>query len=86
MKRRKYKPRRVNLEPQSFVLTDAFGESYTKIVYAGDSLTTVPCPNCIRKWMRQNLFNVGRRSNVVFPLRMRTARELIEELELKRKM
>ncbi len=86
MKRRKrYKPRNVNLESTSFRLTNAQGDEDTKIVYPGDSLHTVPCPKSIMKRMRHNLYQVARRSQVVSPIRQHIARDLLKELGLRRK-
>lgn len=86
MKRIKHKPRNVNLEPTSVLLTDEDGETQTKVIYAGDSLHTVPCPKSIMKRMRHNLYQVARRSQVISPIRQHIARDLIKELGLKRNM
>ncbi len=81
-KRKKYKPRNVNLEPISMRVRSANGPYITKIIYAGDSLYTVPCPNKIIKWMRQNLRQAARRSQIVFPLRRVGARNIMDEMEI----
>lgn len=87
MKRRKrHKPRNVNLEPASVRVVNELGEEETKIIYAGDSLYTVPCPKSTRKRMRCNLHDVAKRSQVISPISQHTARELIVELGLKRNM
>lgn len=57
MKRMKVRPRKVNLET---VRTEG-----GKMIYPGDSLHTVPCPNNISKGMRQNLRAAARGSLVV---------------------
>ena len=69
--RRKYKPRNVNLDPKR--LNDG------TFIYAGDSLYTVPCPNKIGNWMRQNLRRDAMRSQVVFPLRRKSAQDVMKE-------
>ena len=74
MKRKKYKPRNVNLDPKR--LEDG------TFIYAGDSLYAVSCPNKIIKWMRQNLRRAARRSQRVFPLRRVAAQNIMDELKI----
>lgn len=73
-KRKKYKPRNVNLDAKR--LDDG------TFIYAGDSLHTVLCPNKIIKWMRQNLRRAASRSQIVFPLRRMGARNVMDELKI----
>ncbi len=73
-KHKRYKPRNVNLNPKRL-------EGGT-FIYAGDSLHTVPCPNKIIKWMRQNLRRAARRSQIVFPLRRIAARNIMDEMKI----
>lgn len=65
MKRIKVRPRNVNIEARSFLVWGKDGKQHTKIIHPGDSLYTVPCPNCISKGMRQNLRRAARGSLVV---------------------
>ena len=73
-KYKRYKPRNVNLDPKR--LEDG------TFIYAGDSLYTVPCPNCISKGMRQNLRQAARRSQVIFPLRRVVAQNIMDECKI----
>ena len=57
MKRIKVKPRNVNL--------DTVRTEDGTMLYPGDSLQTVPCPNNISKGMRQNLRRAARGTSVV---------------------
>ena len=77
--RRKYKPRNVNLEPRTLLVRNAKGKLIARIIHAGDSLHTVPCPNKISNWMRQNLRQVTRRSQVAFPVRRQIAGDVMKE-------
>ena len=51
-------------------------------VYAGDSLATVGCPNSIVKRMEYNIRKTARASQIVFPFRKRTARELLDDFKI----
>ncbi len=51
-------------------------------IYSGDSLYTVPCPNKIIKWMRQNLRRAARRFQIVFPLQRIAARNIMDEYNI----
>ena len=72
--RRKYRPRNVNMDPKRL--------NNGTFIYAGDSLYTVPCPNCIVKGMRQNLRQAARRSQVAFPRRRKNAKEIMAESKI----
>ncbi len=78
MKVKQHKPRNVNLEPVRL--------DNGTMIYPGDSLVTVLCPKSIMKRMRHNLYQIARRSQVTSSIRQRIARDLIEELKLKRNM
>ena len=69
-KRVKFKPRKVNLDAVRI------GE---KIVYAGDSLHTVPCPNTVSKGMRQNLRRSVRSKAMNLDRRKSAYNVLVEE-------
>jgi len=74
MKRVKFKPRNVNLTPKRL--------KYGTFIYPGDSVETVPIPNWLRRRMEFNIRQNARRSNVVFPLRQKVAREMLEEFNI----
>ena len=76
-KHKRYKPRNVNLGAKRL--------NAGTFVYAGDSLYTVPCPNCISKGMKQNLRRAARRSQIVFPLRRIAARNIMDEMKIPNK-
>jgi len=71
MKRIKIKPRNVNM--------DTIRLDNGTFLYPGDSIATEPCPNWLRRRMEFNIRQNARRSNVVFPLRQKVAREMLEE-------
>ncbi len=71
MKRIKVKPRKVNL--------DTVRMDDGKIIYAGDSLHTVPCPNNITKGMKQNLRRTARSSAVDFDRRKCAYNVMVED-------
>ncbi|KKN32341.1 hypothetical protein LCGC14_0814900 [marine sediment metagenome] len=73
-KHKKYKPRNVNMD--TIRLEDR------TFLYPGDSIATVPCPNWLRRRMEFNIRQNARRSNVVFPLRQKVAREMLEEYDI----
>ncbi len=73
MKKIKFKPRNVNMEPE---------RRNGIMLYAGDSLHTVPCPRCIQRRMEFNIRQNARCSNVVFPLRQKVAREMLEDFNI----
>jgi hypothetical protein len=50
-----------------------------KIVHAGDSLETVPCPNWLRRRMEHNIRKSARASNVIHLFRRICARQMLEE-------
>ncbi len=70
----KFKPRNVNMD--NIRLTDG------TFLYPGDSIATVPCPNRLRRRMEFNIRQNARYSNVVFPLRQKVAREMLEEFNI----
>jgi len=74
MKRIKTKPRNVNLTPKR--LKDR------TFIYPGDSVETVPIPNWLRRRMEFNIRQNARRSNVVFPLRRKVAREMLADFNI----
>ena len=76
-KHKRYKPRNVNLDPKRL-------ENGT-FIYTSDSLYTVPCPNKIIKWMRQNLRRAARRSQIIFSLRRVGVRNIMDELKIPNK-
>ncbi len=71
---KKYKPRKVNM--------DTIRSDDGTFLYPGDSKATVPCPNWLRRRMEFNIRQDARRSNVVFPLRQKVAREMLEEFNI----
>ena len=73
-KHKPYKPRNVNMD--TIRLTNG------TFLYPGDSIATVPCPNRLRRRMEFNIRQSARRSNVVFPLRQKAAREMLEEFNI----
>lgn len=73
-KHKKYKPRKVNMG--TIRLDDG------TFLYPGDSIATVPCPNWLRRRMEFNIRQDARRSNVVFPLRQKVAREMLEDFNI----
>ena len=74
MKRVKVRPRKVNLE--------AVRTEDGKMIYPGDSVHTVPCPNNISKGMRQNLRRAFRGSLVVDPERRTGAFNVMKECKI----
>ena len=74
MKRVKVKPRKINMDIVR--LEDGI------FLYPGDSIATVSCPNWLRRRMEFNIRQNARRSNVVFPLRQKVAREMLEEFNI----
>ena len=74
MKRIKVKPRNVNM--------DTIRLDNEEFLYPGDSIATVPCPNWLSRRMEFNIRQSTRRSNVVFPLRQKVAREMLEEFNM----
>ena len=72
-KHKKYKPRNVNIETVRIKGI---------MLYAGDSLATVPCPRWLQRRMKFNVRQNARRSNVVFPLRQKMAREILEAFNI----
>ncbi len=75
-KRKKFKPRNVNIHP---TVLGGKGERAGIRIHMGDSLQTVPCPNSILKGMRQNLRRATRRSQVMSPYRQKGARDIMIE-------
>ncbi len=73
-KHKKYKPRNVNMD--TIRLKDG------TFIYPGDSIATVPCPRWLIRRMVFSIRQNARRSNVVFPLRQKTAREMLEEFNI----
>lgn len=73
MKKAKYKPRKINMETVRI---------NGVILYAGDSLATVPCPRWLQRRMKFNIRQDARRSQVVFPLRQKVAREMLEDYNI----
>ncbi len=72
-KHKPYKPRNVNLEN---VRIDGV------MIYAGESAETVPIPRWLQRRMEFNIRHCARRSNVVFPLRRKVAREMLEDFNI----
>ncbi len=72
-KHKPFKPRNVNMET---VRVDSV------MIYAGDSVETVPCPRWLQRRMEFNIRQNARRSNVVFPLRQKIAREMLEDFNI----
>lgn len=70
---KKYKPRKVNMEAVRI---------NGVMLYAGDSLATVPCPRWLQRRMKFNIRQDARRSQVVFPLRQKVAREMLEDYNI----
>ena len=73
-KHKKYKPRKVNM--------DALRFENGIFIYPGDSLATVPCPRWLQRRMKFNIRQDARRSQVVFPLRQKVAREMLEDYNI----
>ncbi len=73
-KHKPYKPRNVNME--SLRRIDG------TFIHPGDSMATVPCPRWLQRRMEFNIRQNARRSNVVFPLRQKVAREILEEFNI----
>lgn len=73
-KHKPYKPRNVNMD--TIRLNDG------TFIYPGDSITTVPCPRWLQRRMEFNIRQDARRSNVVFPLRQKAAREMLEDYNI----
>ncbi len=74
MKQVKVRPRKVNLE--------AVRLKNEKMIYPGDSLHTVPCPNNISKGMRQNLRAAARGSLVIDLERRKGAWNVMKECKI----
>lgn len=74
MKRVRVKPRKANL--------DNVRTEDGKMIYSGDSLHTVPCPNNISKGMRQNLRRTVRGSLVVDTKRRSGAWDVMKECKI----
>ena len=74
MKKIKFKPRNVNMEPLRLI--DGI------FIYPGDSIETVPIPRGLQRRMEFNIRQNARRSNVVFPLRQKVAREMLEDFNI----
>ena len=72
-KHKRYKPRKVNMEA---IRIDGV------MLYAGDSVATVPCPRWLQHRMKFNIRQDARRSQVVFPLRQKAAREMLEDYNI----
>lgn len=82
MKRVKVKPRKVNIEAKSFLVWGKDGKQHTKIVYAGDSLHTVPCPEHIARGMRQNLRRAALGVTVVSRARRTAAWDVMKDCKI----
>lgn len=76
-KRKRSDDRNVDLSP---TMLKAGG--LRRIIHAGDSLETVPCPNWLRRRMEHNIRKCARAANIIFPLRRKVARELLEEFNI----
>ncbi len=74
MKRVKVKPRKVNMET---VRTEN-----GKMIYTGDSVHTVPCPEHIARGMRQNLRAAARGASVVDFERRKGAWNVMKECKI----
>ena len=74
MKRVKVKPRKVNMET---VQTED-----GKMIYPGDSVHTVPCPEHIARGMRQNLRSAARGSLVIDLERRKGAWNVMKECKI----
>ncbi len=74
MKRIKAKPRKVNMK--TVQTKDG------KMIYPGDSLHIVPCPNKISKGMRQNLRRAARGSLTVDLKRRNGAWDVMKECRI----
>ena len=72
-KHKPYKPRKVNMENVRINRV---------MVYAGKSAETVPIPRWLQRRMEFNIRQNARRSNVVFPLRQKVAREMLEDFNI----
>lgn len=73
-KHKKYKPRKVNMD--TIRLKDG------SFLYPGDSLATVLCPRWLQRRMKFNIRQNARRSQVIFPLRQKVAREMLEDYNI----
>ena len=71
---KKHKPRNVNM--------DTIRLDNGEFLYPGDSIATVPCPRRLQRRMEFNIRQNARRSNVVFPLRQKAAREMLEDFNI----
>ncbi len=74
MERVKVKPRKVNLE--------ATRTEDGKMIYPGDSLHTVPCPEHIARGMRQNLRRAALGVTVVDKARRAAAWNVMKECKI----
>ncbi len=70
---KKHKPHKVNMETVRI---------NGVMIYAGDSLATVPCPRWLQRRMKFNIRQDARRSQVVFSLRQKAAREMLEDYNI----
>jgi len=52
------------------------------MLYAGDSLESVKIPRWLQRRMEFNIRQDARRSNAVFPLRQKVAREMLEDFNI----
>ncbi len=73
-KHKKYKPRKVNTE--TVRLKDG------TFIYPGESLATVPRPRWLQRRMKFNIRQDARRSQVIFPLRQKVAREMLKDYNI----
>ncbi len=74
--RKPYKLRYVDVRP---ITLGGCGVRAGIKIHMGDSLQTVPCPNCISKGMRQGLQRQASRSQIVFPYRQHAAQDILAE-------
>ncbi len=72
-KHKSYKPRNINLKDTVIK---------RQVVKAGDSLEIVSIPKWLQRRMKFNIRQNARRSNVVFPLRQKIAREMLEDFNI----
>ena len=73
MKKHRHKERNVNLAPVRIGKVT---------VHAGDSLAEVNCGAKVKRFMHRNLRRRASRSDIVFPLRQKTAREIMAEYKI----
>ena len=74
---KKFKQRKVNLDDQVVKSSSMFEDD--RIVEAGDSLEHVRIGSKIRRMLVRTIRMNASRSNMVFPTRQKTARDLLEE-------